>query len=156
MFWRHRNPGYAPDHDDRPVIMEASDDTVVDEVSGPYDPVHALMRSLEGLVGVCLMVVEVIIGFRFFFLLAGANASNNFVNFIYNISRPLVAPFDGIISDRTAANGILQPECIIAMVVYAVAAWIVVALMGVLETGIVPRSYSSRGVHHFGRRGHAH
>jgi hypothetical protein len=152
MFWQRNRTAEHP----HATSMEAHDDMAVSEVSEPYDPMHATMAALEALVGVGLLIVEVIVGLRFFFLLAGANAANNFVDLIYDISLPLVRPFDGIIADRTAANGIMEPDSIIAFIVYAAAAWIVVALIGVAERGIVPRSYSSRGIHHFGRRGHAH
>src|SRR5581483_7173160 len=154
MFWR-RNQETTAEHP-HATGMDTHDDIMVREVAEPYDPMHATLAAMQALVGVGLLIVELIIGLRFFFLLASANAGNGFVDFIYDISQPLAHPFDGIISDRAAANGILEPDSIIAFIVYAAAAWIVVALIGVAERGIVPRSYSSRGIHHFGRRGHAH
>src|SRR5437660_12858956 len=51
-------------------------------------------------IGIGLAVVEVILGFRLGFLLAGANPSNGFVDFIYDISDPLTDPFPGDIHKK--------------------------------------------------------
>src|SRR5439155_261724 len=59
--------------------------------------------------GIALAVVEVIIGFRLGFLLAGANPSNGFVDFIYDISDPLTDPFQGIFTNRSVDGGIFEP-----------------------------------------------
>lgn len=43
-------------------------------------------------------VIMVLLGFRFIFVLLGANSGNAFVDFIYNVSHPFAAPFFGIFS----------------------------------------------------------
>lgn len=79
-----------------------------------------------------LGVIEVLIGFRFVFKLLGANTGNDFVAFLYSVSGILTAPFSGIfdafISQGLAARSVLEPASIIAMIVYAVAAWGLVSL----------------------------
>lgn len=71
--------------------------------------------------------IQALIGLRFLFLLLGANPLNGFVNFIYDWSAPLVAPFAGIFGQNIAIAGpgvvvtsIFDWTALIAMVVYAI------------------------------------
>jgi len=101
-------------------------------------------------IGIALAVVEVILGFRLGFLLAGANPSNGFVDFIYDISGPLTDPFQGIVSNRSADGGIFEPASIIAMLVYLVAGALLIALILAMRSGLAPhgdRVVSSRTRH---------
>src|SRR5881227_1330119 len=76
------------------------------------------IRVLAAWIGIALAVVEVILGFRLGFLLANANPSNSFVDFIYDISDPLTDPFQGIVSNRSVDSGVFEPASLIAMLVY--------------------------------------
>src|SRR5437899_12247663 len=68
-------------------------------------------------IGISLAAVEVILGFRLGFLLAGANPSNGFVDFIYDICGTLTDPFQGIDSNRSIVCGLFDPASINAMIV---------------------------------------
>ena len=106
--------------------------------------------------GIALAVVEVIIGFRLGFLLAGANPSNGFVDFIYDISDPLTDPFQGIFTNRSVDGGIFEPASLIAMLVYLVSGALLIALILAMTRGLAPhgdRVVSSRRRH---REGVAH
>lgn len=63
--------------------------------------------ALGQIIYTILTIVEVILAFRFFFRLFGANAGNGFVHFIYAISWPLVAPFSGIFNDTNPVSGVV-------------------------------------------------
>ena len=68
--------------------------------------------------------------FRFIFRLLGANPSNAFVSFIYNLSTPLVAPFAGIFGQPTTIDdsvgivtqGVFEWASLVAIVVYGILA----------------------------------
>ena len=101
-------------------------------------------------IGISLAAVEVILGFRLGFLLAGANPSNGFVDFIYDISDPLAEPFQGIVSNRGVDGGTFEPASIIAMLVYLVAGALLIALILAMRSGLAPhgdRVVSSRTRH---------
>jgi len=68
-------------------------------------------------------LIEFILIFRFLFRLLGANPASGFVNLIYGLSAPLIAPFVGIF--RTAAGGAnaLEWSTLIAMAIYAILAY---------------------------------
>jgi uncharacterized protein YggT (Ycf19 family) len=75
-------------------------------------------------------VILVILAFRFFFILAGANPSSGFVNFIYNISHPFAAPFFGIFGyEQNLGVGKFEFSTLVAMAVYALIAWGVARLL---------------------------
>lgn len=80
-----------------------------------------------------LDVIELVLVFRFALKLLGANAANGFVSFLYAISEPLIAPFRNIfplLRDASVGTiGTFEPATLIAMVVYAVLAWIIVRLI---------------------------
>jgi hypothetical protein len=73
-----------------------------------------------------------LLAFRFILALLGANPGNWFANFIYDVSHPFVAPFFGLFS-YNYQYGVSKFETytLVAMVVYAVVAWILAALVNI-------------------------
>jgi len=118
---------------DRPI---ARDDSVVEEQvvhssAGGWNLARGWVRSLGALILVALAVVETLLIGRLGFLLAEANASNGFVNFIYDVSKPLAEPFQGIVAN----SGNLEYASAIAMGVYAVAALLLIAVLFAITAG---------------------
>ena len=80
-----------------------------------------------------LGVVEVILGLRWLFRLLGANTDNNFISFLYGLSHPFVAPFNGIFNDQALGRqGVFEFSTLIAMLVYALLAWGVVSVINLV------------------------
>src|SRR5450830_840259 len=110
----------------RPAVQDtaiARDDSVVEEQvvhspAGGWNLARGWVRSLGGVIMAALAVVEALLAFRLGLLLAEANPTSGFVKFIYHFSRPLAAPFQGIVTNR----GDLEYASLIAMGVYLVAA----------------------------------
>ena len=75
-----------------------------------------------------LGVLEIILLLRLIFRLLGANQSSDFVMFLYNLSRVFVAPFNGIFNDQALGRSVFEISTLVAMVVYALVAWGIVAL----------------------------
>lgn len=75
-----------------------------------------------------LGVIEALLGFRFLLRLFAANAAAPFVQFIYTMTEPLVAPFRGIFGTPAANGAVFEPATLIAMAVYALVAWGIVRL----------------------------
>jgi len=119
--------------EDRPI---ARDDSVVEEKvvhspAGGWNLARGWIRSLGAVIVVALAVVETLLVFRLGFLLAEANSNNGFVNFIYDISKPLAEPFQGIVAN----SGNLEYASPIAMGVYAVAALLLIAVLFAITAG---------------------
>lgn len=82
-----------------------------------------------------LGVLEVILGLRFIFRLLGASAASDFTTFLYNLSHGFVAPFNGIFNDQTlGTNSVFEFSTLVAMLIYALIGWGLIALCGILFT----------------------
>jgi hypothetical protein len=87
---------------------------------------------IAGLLYMIVGFMEVIIGLRFLFRLMGANPSSPFVNWIYDWSTPLVAPFSGIFGQNATITGtgvvtqsVFDWTALIALVVYGLVMMVV-------------------------------
>ncbi len=80
-----------------------------------------------------LGLLEIMLGLRFIFMLLGANPRSGFTSFLYSVSGIFIAPFSGIFSPMSttglASRSVFDPAAIIAMLIYALAAWGVVKLL---------------------------
>jgi uncharacterized protein YggT (Ycf19 family) len=69
------------------------------------------------------IIIVALLGFRFAMVLIQANPGTPFVDFIYGVTNPLVAPFAGIVN----TPGIDIPA-VIAIFVYMLVAWLIITL----------------------------
>lgn len=76
-------------------------------------------------------ILLVLLGFRFLLSLLGANTTNAFANFVYDVSHPFVAPFFNLFHYNNLQYGVSRFEVytLFAMLVYAVIAWGIVKLI---------------------------
>ena len=66
-------------------------------------------------------IVLILLGLRLLLALLGANPANAFANFIYSVTRPLVAPFFGLFSSEpTLGRSHFELSTVVAIVVYAI------------------------------------
>ncbi|HEX2913442.1 MAG TPA: YggT family protein, partial [Chloroflexia bacterium] len=80
-----------------------------------------------------LGLLEILLALRFVFRIINSNTANGFVNFIYNLTAPFVAPFNGIFNDQAVTRGsVVEFSTLIAMAIYALIAWGIVKLLNVL------------------------
>jgi hypothetical protein len=73
-----------------------------------------------------LTVIEILIGLRFAFGLAGANPGAPFVSFIRAVTFPLVYPFQGIFGSPVVRNVIFDWAALLAMLLYYLLALVIV------------------------------
>ena len=115
------------------------EEEVTSSSPGGVSTARRLMRTLALFTGIGLTVVETLLGFRLAFLLSEANSANSFVDFIYDVTKPLVEPFQGIIANDTLSNGgLFEPATVIAMAVYLAAAVLVIAVILAAASGMEP------------------
>ena len=77
-------------------------------------------------------IVEIFIAARFLGKLFGASAQSAFVNFMYQVSGPMVAPFTGIFGDTGTRTNTFETASLVAIVVYAVIGWGLVVLIRIV------------------------
>jgi hypothetical protein len=72
-------------------------------------------------------VIEALLLIRLVLKALGANAEAGFAQLIYAVTGPLVAPFMGLFGTPQAASGAtLELHTLIALVIYALVAWLLV------------------------------
>lgn len=82
-----------------------------------------------------LGALEILLAIRFFLRVTGANTSNSFAQFIYSLSEGFVAPFSTLFVSPVKGDGayIFDVNILIAMVVYALLGWLVLAVVNYLQ-----------------------
>lgn len=78
-------------------------------------------------------VVDILIALRFVCKLFAASTLSSFIVFLYSITDPLVAPFQGIFGEPAARGAVLEPASLVAIVVYLLIAWGVVTLFRIFS-----------------------
>jgi hypothetical protein len=73
-------------------------------------------------------VVDAGLAIRFLFKLLGGSSQAGFVRFMYDITQPLVAPFHGIFNTTVQGKSILEPESLVAIVIYSLIGWGLVSI----------------------------
>jgi hypothetical protein len=97
-----------------------------------YQTKKAIFRTYQ-VIWYILGVVEVALAFRMVLKLLGANVQSGFASFVYAISNPFALPFAGILKTTESSGSIVEWSTLIAMVVYAIAAYGLVALFQLVK-----------------------
>jgi uncharacterized protein YggT (Ycf19 family) len=84
------------------------------------------------IVGFVVGVVDILIAARFLGKLLGASAQSAFVSFIYQVTGPLVAPFQGIFGNGGSKANSFETADLVAIAVYAVIGWGLVMLIRIV------------------------
>lgn len=77
-------------------------------------------------------VIELLLLIRFFLLLVGANTKVGFVQWVHDLSGIFMAPFDAILGVQRINGAVFEWSALVAIIVYALIAWLIVALIRVL------------------------
>jgi uncharacterized protein YggT (Ycf19 family) len=89
---------------------------------------------LKGLINFAFGLANVGLMIRLLFRLFGANPSAPFVDFLYESTAPLLAPFRGIFTPYVIEPGlVLEFSTIIAIAIYSLVAWLLIEFIDFLE-----------------------
>ena len=97
-----------------------------------YETKKAIFRTYQ-IVWYILCIIEVLLAFRILLKLLGANTYSGFTNFIYAVSGPFALPFAGILGTTASSNSLFEWSTFIAMAVYAIIAYGIVALFQMVK-----------------------
>jgi uncharacterized protein YggT (Ycf19 family) len=87
-------------------------------------------------------VVTTVIAIRFVLKLLGASTESGFVTFMYGMTDPLVAPFRAIFPAASGSSSTLDVASLVAIVIYALIGWGVVAVVKLVTAPRGARSVS--------------
>ena len=131
----------APVYEDRVAAPAYEESVMTDRHVGYRDSLPARLTTL---LFAALAMVEGLIGLRFALLATGANTTSGFVDFIYDVSWPLVRPFSNAFNDRTTDSGIIEVSSLLAMGVWLLVFLLATLLINALLPRIDDRSASVR------------
>lgn len=121
-------------------MTEIVRETITTRPEGSSTPVESEVsdnQTVKRLIYFLFGILEVLLAFRLIFKLAGASHGSYFVNLIYSLSGIFILPFLGIFRPATTTGvettAILEPATLVAMIVYAVLAWGIVAFARILS-----------------------
>lgn len=97
-----------------------------------YQAKKAIFRTYQ-IIWYILGVIEVLLAFRVVLKLLGASTQSGFTSFIYSISSPFALPFAGILGITGISEMVLEWSTLIAMAVYAIIAYGIVALFQLVK-----------------------
>lgn len=89
-------------------------------------------RRVQSIIMTIVGAIAGILTLRFLLVLFGANPANAFANFIYDLTQPLVAPFQGLFGIDTTieeTGSRLEIETLVAIVVYYLIGWLIIRLL---------------------------
>lgn len=99
-----------------------------------------LADVVEGITNVFVGVVMAFLGLRFLFRLFNANAGNDFVAWLYDVSGRLLEPFRGIFPAQEIQPGfIVEFSTLFAMVAYALLGFLILALVDALRPAVTEK-----------------
>ncbi len=94
-------------------------------------------QSIVYLVYFLFGALEILLMFRMFLKISGANVSSSFVSMIYSITGLFVLPFEGIFSKAYTkgleTTSVFEPAAFVAIIVYIILAFGIVQLIGLLS-----------------------
>src|ERR1043166_2672274 len=79
-----------------------------------------------------LWFIELVLLLRFVLEIFGANTANSVVAFMYALSSVFMGVFNGVFHTVSMGNMVIDPSVLVAMVFYAIIAYILVALIRVI------------------------
>ena len=92
----------------------------------------SIRAAMIGLVNLVVGVAWTLLGLRFILRLFSANPNNGFVEWIYEASGEVLAPFRGIFGTPNFDGFVIDFTALFAMLVYGLIGMLIVYLIGVL------------------------
>jgi uncharacterized protein YggT (Ycf19 family) len=95
-----------------------------------YAFVSRTLYGVAQLIGLAVGVVEALLLVRIVLLFLAANPDAGFSSWVYGLTTPLVAPFQGVFPNVVGSQGnVIDAAAILAMIVYAITGRLVEAII---------------------------
>lgn len=131
-------------HDD---TVDMYEETSVERHTDGAAYVRNVVSSVNAVLVAVLALIEGLLAIRFALAAFDANRSSGFVDFIFDITYPLVRPFQGAFAERTWDEGIVEVSTLLAMGVWL----LLFAFIIMLFNALAPR-FSHESGHMSSRR----
>jgi uncharacterized protein YggT (Ycf19 family) len=112
----------------QPVQPVAPREPVREAPSVAYARPSATYRLIQ-LVYLVFGIIEALIAIRVVMKLLAANPEAAFTQFLYGITDPFVAPFQGVFSTPQSHGSVLELSSLLAIIIYALLAYVIVRVI---------------------------
>ncbi|MDO8435246.1 MAG: YggT family protein [bacterium] len=99
-------------------------------------PIYHGTRIIWYVVG----LIDVLLAFRFFLKLFGANATAGFTTLVYSVTKPLAAPFLNVFRQGRLENNVFEWTTLLAIFVYWLIGWGIIRLFLMGKTVSTPEA----------------
>ena len=110
----------------------AERDVVVIQTPAQIATRRTALLKIQQIIYLILGVMEGLITIRFLLRLFAANPAAGFAQFIYGVTGPMLFPFYGLFPTPQFEGSVMEVISIVAMLVYALLAWLVIRIMWLL------------------------
>lgn len=114
----------------RDPVVQAQREIVED----PSAEGRVLVSRIAGLIWLLFGTLIGLVGLRIVLKFIAANPTSDFAAFLYNLTDVFLAPFSGLIASPVVGNGVIELYSMIAIVVYALLAWLIVRMFRLIFT----------------------
>jgi len=97
-----------------------------------YNTKKAIFRTYQ-VIWYLVGFIEILLGFRIFLKMLGANAYSGFANLIYAVTDPIAKPFYGVFNVTVTNQAVFEWSTIIAGFVYALVAYGIIQLLQIIK-----------------------
>ena len=115
-------------HTDPDVQIEQHKKVVEDVGARRRQSVSRVVQAIWLLFG----ILEAAIGLRVFLKLIAANPNNLFAQLVYSFTDLFLWPFAGLTISPSTRGFVLEIPAVIAMIVYAIAGWVLASLVWII------------------------
>jgi len=126
------NPNDADRVEKVRVSQQGSSEYVERVVEDAAAAQRSFTYQVTALMWLMFGALESLLALRVILKLVAANPGNTFASLVYALSDLFVWPFVGLTITPSAAGIVIEIPTIIAMVVYAILAWLLISLVNVL------------------------
>jgi hypothetical protein len=95
-------------------------------IEDPGAPMRVFVARVAALIWLLFGILEALIGLRVILKLIAANPGVGFAQSVYSFTDIFLAPFAGLVASPVLGSGILEIYSLIALIVYALLAWVIV------------------------------
>lgn len=99
-----------------------------------------MFAPVQALVGIVIGAIEFFLGIRFLFRLFGANPAAPFVNWIYEMTAPLIAPFSNIFPTSKVVGFVFDFTTLFALFVYVFIGYLVLQFIAYIDHSVNRRN----------------
>ncbi len=127
---RREPPVVEEEYVEREPAVQAQRQVIED----PSASGRVLVARIAGLIWLLFGALDLLIFVRIILKLIAANPNSGFAQIVYDVSGVFLLPFSNLVASPVIGTGVFEISSMIAIVIYALVAWIIVRLFRLVFT----------------------